>query len=341
MGQELFWTLAFNVIINSTLSFFTSIVLVELFVGLLRIKHPRVKVVCYFLPFFKIVLDFLLYHFSNWALLYGINPILAEKGTRQLSILINPFTGIQFSMKDGKTFSVADVIALSLDPIWIRVIVAIAIFGTIFFSALYLIRIVGAKSRIDLIIRSSVPIHLTLNPSLVSWMNKKQIRCAVTTTVDAPCVAGKTVLFPIQLIQDLLPEECDAIVAHEIAHFRWRDSGLRVVYLMIASLFWWIPSGWWQRRIQEMQEQASDAQIHQFGISRFALAEAVLKTAKKARAIPSGMVFSFVDLRLPLKNRIGIILKEPVQRTLGRKAIQYGCLGICLVSILFGKLWIF
>lgn len=41
MGQELYWIYAFNVIVNSTLSFFTTIVLVEIFVRLLRIKHPN------------------------------------------------------------------------------------------------------------------------------------------------------------------------------------------------------------------------------------------------------------------------------------------------------------
>jgi hypothetical protein len=53
-------------------------------------------VICRILPFFKISVDLCLCHVSKWALLHGVNPILAEKGTRQLSLLLNPFTGIQF-----------------------------------------------------------------------------------------------------------------------------------------------------------------------------------------------------------------------------------------------------
>ena len=101
MGQELYWIYAFNVIVNSTLSFFTTLALVELFVRLLRVRHPRAKAICRLLPFCKICIDLCLYHFSNWALLHGINPTLAETGTRNLSIMFNPFTGIQFSMQDG------------------------------------------------------------------------------------------------------------------------------------------------------------------------------------------------------------------------------------------------
>ncbi|MGC2595252.1 MAG: M56 family metallopeptidase [Rhabdochlamydiaceae bacterium] len=342
MGQELYWIYAFNVIINSTLSFFTTIVFIELFVCLLRVKHPRVKMICRFLPFCKICIDLFLSHFSNWALLHGVNPILAETGTRQLSIMVNPFIGIQFSMQDGKTFSLADVIALSIDPLWTRMIVFTAIVGTVFASIVYLICIVRGKRRVDLIVQGSTPIHqLTLNPSLTSWLKRKQIRCAVTSAVDAPCIAGKTILFPAQLINDLSQEECEAIVAHEIAHLQWRDCGLRLAYSIVAAVFWWIPTGWGQRRIEEMQEQASDSMIHRFGISRFALAEAVLKTAQKSRVTPSKLVFSFVERRLPLKSRMQMILQEPIPRALGWKTIQYGLLGISLLSILLGKLLIF
>lgn len=118
MESGLYWIYAFNIVVNSTLSFFTSLLLIEGCIALFRVAHPRVKVVCRVLPFIKICLDLCLYHISKWALIHGVNPTLAEKGTRQLALLLNPFTGIQFRMKDGKTFSIADVIALSIDPIW-------------------------------------------------------------------------------------------------------------------------------------------------------------------------------------------------------------------------------
>lgn len=342
MGSGLYLIYVFNIMINSTLSFFTMVVLIEIFMRLLRIKHPRVKVICFFLPFCKICLDLFLYHFSNWALLYEVNPILAKTGTRQLSIMVNPFTVIQFSMFDGKTFSLADVIALSIDPIWIRMIVLIAIAGIVITCALHLICIVRAKSRIDSVVRNSISIHtLNLNSSLTAWMKKKQVRCATTSVIDAPCIAGKTILFPTQLIYDLSLEECEAIIAHEMAHLLWRDSCLRLVYSIVAAIFWWIPTRWWQKRIEEMQEQASDSMIHRFGISRFALAEALLKAARKAKERPSKLVFSFVGCRPSFKTRIQMILQEPTQRAFGWTSIQYGLLGFGLLSILLGKLWIF
>lgn len=86
-----------------------------------------------------------------------------------------------------------------------------------------------------------------------------------------------------------------------------------------------------------MQEQGSDSMIHRFGISRFALAGAILKTAK---AVPSKRLLSFAGGAFSLKRRMQMILQEP-QRPTKWKPIQYGLLGLCLLSILFGKLWIF
>lgn len=339
---ELYWIYAFNMIVNSSLSFFTTVLLIEIFARLLRITHPRTKVICYFLPFCKICLDLFLYRVSNWALLHETNPIIAETGTRQVSIMINPFVGIQFSMLDGRTFSPADLIALSIDPFWTWAIVSIALFGAIITCALKLIRIVQDKSRIDLIVRSSTPIHgLNLKPSLVEWMKKKRVQLAKTSIVHTPCIARKTILFPAGLLNELSLEHCEAIIAHEMAHFHWRDCGLRLAYSLIATVFWWIPTGWWQKRIEEMQEQASDSMIHRFGISKFALAEAILQTAQKAEATSSSLAFSLIERRSSLKNRMKMILQEPMQQNPGWKAIQYGLLSISLLSILFGKLWIF
>jgi beta-lactamase regulating signal transducer with metallopeptidase domain len=340
MGQELYWIYAFNVIVNSFLSFFTTIVLVEICIRLLRINHPRVKCIGYFLAPSKICLDFFLYHYSNWALLHGVNPI-AETGTRNLSLMINPFAGIQFSMQDGKTFSLADMIALSMGLSWIRMVVLIAIMGVVIGFIAYGVRVIREKRYVGLIVRLSLPFARSIvNLPLASWLKKRQVRLAVTSFVDAPCIAGKTILFPSALINNLSAEEYEAIIAHEMAHLQWKDCSLRLVYSIVATVFWWIPTSGLQRRIEEMQEMAADLMIHRFGISKIALAEAVVKTAK-ARGVPSKLVFSFVGRRSSFRKRMEMILQEPMKQALGCKAMQYGLLGLSLFSILFGKLWIF
>src|SRR5689334_5770164 len=71
MSQELCWIFGFNIIVNSLLSFFTAFFLLELFLFIFRVRHPRLRAVCSLLPFVKICLDVFSYHFSHWALLQG------------------------------------------------------------------------------------------------------------------------------------------------------------------------------------------------------------------------------------------------------------------------------
>lgn len=341
MGSQLYWVYAFNIIVNSALTFFTSILLIEFFMCLFRIKHPRAKVICRILPFFKICLDFSLYHVSKWALLHGVNPILAEKGTRQLSLFLNPFTWIQLSMKNGRTFSLADVIALSVDPIWIQGVVCIVAFGSIVASLLYLRRILREKRQISMIIAQarSVPVK-HLHPSLVSWIQQKQITVAASDAISSPCIVRKTILFPAQLLQELSEKEIEAVIAHEMAHFHWKDCGIRIACSLVAWAFWWIPTTWWQKRIEDTQEQASDTTIHQFGIPGTALAGAILKTARETNIGKSQLAFSFVGGKPSLRKRIDLLLREP-SRFRRWKILQYGFLCCAWLSILFGTLWIF
>ncbi len=343
MGEQLYWIYAFNIVVNSALSFFTTIFLIQLFTFLFRIKHPRLQAICRCLPFFKICLDLWLYDFYRWALIDGVNPILAERGTRQVSAMLNPLIGIQLGMQDGKTFSLADVIALSIAPFWIQAIVSVAVVGSIIAIALHLVRIFHEKQYVSSIVQGSRSIPpLKPSSSLAAWVKKRKIIFFASAEITSPCLVGKKILFPAPLTDVLFQDEIEAITAHEISHYHWKDWVIRLVCSLIASIFWWIPSRWWQRRMEEMQEQASDAMIDRFGISPLALAEAVLKTVRNAKEqMPSMLATPFVGRRLQIQRRMQRILSSPIQPATKWRAVQYGFLICSLLSILFGRLWIF
>jgi beta-lactamase regulating signal transducer with metallopeptidase domain len=343
MNSELFWIYPFNIIVNSVLSFYTSIGLLAFFIYLLRIKQPRIKSFCYLLPFCKIGLDLFFYRFSNWALAFDLNPLLAQIGTRTLSIQVNPFIGIQLNMQNGQTFSLADVIALNVGPLWIRIIVITAMAGSIITFAFCLIRLIRDIAHTNRIVQDATPIHRSiLNPHLESWVNKKKVKYLASSTIHSPCIARKTLLFPSNLIDDLSQHEFEAIIAHEMAHLRWKDCILRLMCWLISAIFWWIPTQWWRKSMKNLQEKASDLAIHQFEISKFDLAAAVLKVARNTQPPFLKPAISFVERKTFLINRMQMILQhEPTSRALGWRTIQYGLLGICLCSILFGKMWIF
>src|SRR5579863_3920936 len=119
--MNLAWIYGFNIVINSLLAFFTVALLVKFLLWGFRIKQPRLQALALSLPLFKVGFDFFLYNFSRWALSSQINPLLCMPGTRAINVSLTystPFplsSGIYFSV-DGKTFTIADVIALSIDP---------------------------------------------------------------------------------------------------------------------------------------------------------------------------------------------------------------------------------
>ncbi len=343
MNPELYWIYLFNIIINSILSFYSSVLLVSLFVYFLRIKNPRVQSFCYLLPFCKIWLDLFFYCFSSWALAFNVNPLLALTGTRTLRVQIDPFFGIQFCMQNGQTFSLADVVALSIGLFWVRVIVISIGSGAVIALILCWVRFVRDGKRINRIIQNALPIHrFILNPKLKSWVNKMKVQFVASPEIHSPCVARKKLLFPSSLIDVLSQQEFEAIIVHEMTHLRCKDCIIRLMCWLISAVFWWIPTQWWRKRVEELQEKSSDQAIYQFEISKFALAEAVLKAARNTQVSNLRSVISFIENRTILTNRMQTILQqEPTQRTLGGRTIQYGLLGLSLCSILFGKMWIF
>jgi hypothetical protein len=290
--------------VNSFLSFFTAILLIEVFLKLFWIKHSRTLAVCRILPFFKICIDLCLYHFSHWALLEA-NPLLAEKGSRVLSVMFKPYAGVQLSLQNGRTFSPADLLALSVDPLWVRCVVLIAGMGSI--VAVFLL-------------------------AMRFFREKKLLQGPVQVT--SPCLIGKRILFPASLVPVLTHEEIDAVIAHEMAHFRWKDCAVRMALLFVAAVFWWIPNKWWQRRVEEVQEMAADAAVLQAGIPGHVLASAMLKTAQNAKG--SFLAFSFTGSSL--KRRVEKVLEGNT-----RQVCKWKCaLLICsMLSVFFGRLWIF
>jgi beta-lactamase regulating signal transducer with metallopeptidase domain len=343
MSQELCWIFGFNIVVNSLLSFFTAFLLIKLFLFIFRVRHPRIRAICSLLPFVKICLDVFSYHFSNWALLQGINPLIAEIGTRQLSLMVNPWMGIGLNMLERQTFSLADVIALSVDPVWIRSMVCLVAAGTIVSCSLFFFRLLKSKREVRHLLKSAslIAFPSDINSKLLFFIKKRGMQLGITSALASPCLAGKIILFPASLWNDLSPEMRDAIIAHEMGHFTWRDGALRFLCAAVAAVFWWVPTQWVHSRIAAMQERACDSWIHRFGICKFALANAIVQTANRGRGKRSSLLCSFIERPSSLKRRVEWMMQERAAPSRAIMTIQYGLVGVTFLSILFGKMWIF
>jgi beta-lactamase regulating signal transducer with metallopeptidase domain len=348
--MTLAWAYAFNILINSTLAFLTVAILVKFLMWALRIQQPRIQAICLCLPLFKIVADCFFYNFSRWALAHQIDPFQSEPGTRAITAMfcrpastasfVPANTGIHFILADGKTFTVADLLTLSFDPLWIKSIVVLAMSISIGLCSFRLYQWLKSRQMLQKLLESCSPCHRIPRASIQSALNKTRIM--ISSRIDIPCAIsqGRLIIFPEQLLDQLSTEEFEAIIVHELDHLRWRDSYLRMALQLLCAFFWWIPTKRGRSRFEQMQELACDAKISKFNISAIDLASAITKTAQTIKKHRRNLhAMCFVE-STHIVCRINALLKQP-KRTLGWSIAQTLLIGSLLIPIFFGQFWIF
>jgi len=103
-------------------------------------------------------------------------------------------------------------------------------------------------------------------------------------------------LIPQALWERLNSIQRDAILIHELAHWRRRDHWVRWIELLATTFYWWHPACWWARReLREAEEQCCDGWVlHATGDFRHsanALLEAVeFVSSRVERPFPSSAV---------------------------------------------------
>jgi beta-lactamase regulating signal transducer with metallopeptidase domain len=348
--MNLGWIYAFNILINSVLAFFTVALLVKFLLWAFRIQQPRIQALALSLPLFKVGFDFFLYNFSRWALSSQINPLLCSPGTRAINVSFTyptsltpyPFSsGIYFSLEGGKTFTIADVIALFVDPLWIKTIVILALAVSFGFGGLRLLQALKARKIVKEILANAMPYLRVMSAPLEAALRKSKVQIFISTEVDVPCAVSRSIIFPQNLMQNLSQAEFEAICVHELDHLRWKDSLLRSVQRMLSTVFWWIPTKRWQSCLEQAQELACDAKISKFNLLPIDLASAIAKAARSAKTnSPCLPVMYFIE-KGRLLGRIKALVKPASKRSLGIRIAQYTAIFSLLTVIFFGQFWIF
>jgi len=347
--MNLAWIYAFNVLVNSLLAFITVALLVKLLLWAFMIKQPRIQALALSLPLFKVCFDFFLYNFSRWALTSQINPLLCMPGTRAINVSLAyptsftpyPFSsGIYFSVEGGKTFTIADVIALSVDPLWVKLVVTLALVVSVGLGGRRLLQALKAQKQVKEILRNALPCLRIASCSVDAALKKSNVQIFVSCKVDVPCAVSRCIIFPQNLMQNLSQAEFEAICIHELDHLRWKDSSFRAAQRMLSTLFWWIPTKRWQSRLELAQELACDAKITKFNLLPIDLASAIVKAARGAKSSPCLPVMYFVE-KGRLLGRIKALVNPASKRSLGIRIAQGFVVFGLLTVIFFGQFWIF
>lgn len=356
MDKIAFFTL--NIFLNSFLAFFTVVFLIESVIFLFRIRQGRIAATLRMLPIIKLPLDICLYDFSRWSYAQGINPLSCEEGTRTFLVVCG-WTGqitdwfflpikssIQLTVSSDLTFTVADLIGYSINPLVLRVFAGLFIILTLCFTIRKLFLYYFSLKSLKSLAKSFYPLHKKMpNSALSSCIRKYGVKILTSSTFKgSPFVAGlisSAVYIPSCLYKSLSKKEYEAVLAHEIEHVRCKDSLVRLILDFIRTVFWWIPSKGLYARIEEGQEIGCDLKCKKYGIASNDLASAIFKSARYSINPPYHLCAHQLAKHTIIK-RVNILLQPSSIRF---KKIRFIftvlAFGIASLVIFPGKFWMF
>ena len=94
-------------------------------------------------------------------------------------------------------------------------------------------------------------------------------------------IFSPTLLMPAGITNHLAPAQLDAILAHELCHWRRRDNLTAAIHMLVEVLFWFHPLVWWLGgRLVVERERACDEAVIESGSDRQTYAEGILKVCQ-------------------------------------------------------------
>jgi WD40 repeat protein/beta-lactamase regulating signal transducer with metallopeptidase domain len=169
-----------------------------------------------------------------------------------------------------------------------------------FISTIYLLGVTGLLARLvvglwggERLRRSAISVN---DASLVTMIRYQAERMGLALAptiaycdrVAMPVVVGvlrPMILLPAALVSGLTPDQLQAVVLHELAHIRRRDSIINLLQRVIESLLFFHPAVWLiSRRISRERELAADDLVLRAGWSGPLYADALVRMAELSSA---------------------------------------------------------
>ncbi|MEA2711514.1 MAG: hypothetical protein QOF78_4115 [Phycisphaerales bacterium] len=173
----------------------------------------------------------------------------------------------------------------------------------------------------------------------------RAVRLLENARVDVPAVIGvlrPVILVPIALLNDLSPQQVEAILAHELAHICRHDYLINLIQSAIETLLFYHPATWWisMNIRRERENCCDDIAAHVCGDGRaYAAALAALEQRRNS-AIVSHLAPAATGAGAggDLLDRVRRVLKlPPLRRRISRtRSIAAAALALaCVVLPLF------
>jgi len=325
-----------SVLLNVVLAFLTATFVIEAFLLLFRIKGHRARASFRLFPFVCVIMDRVFNEFSmvNW-----LNPLSCNSCVQKLFLQVF-FPQLKTHLSVNEV-TLTNHLAANYTLQTSKVIFYIFLSITAFLVLRKLCQIAYQNQLLRLIIqRGEISERPMDNIPLSKTLTTHQVKIVVSDEIDVPmALHSRVILMPRKVMDVIMQEEFFAILAHEFEHLRWRDPYTRLFSQLVSSLFWWVPTRWWMKKVIQDQEMACDHGTLNYGLPKEALATAIVKVSRKVKLRDEELFCAFTDKVCSTKARLQEMLGLPTTK---EKLLRIGLIGIVievliLVLCLSGK----
>lgn len=296
-------------LVNSFLAFFIWALVVEIFMRVFRIRKPRVRSTLRLLPFFSLLFDVA---FREYSITYWLNPLNCSSCV-QKSFLETFFPHLQMYLSQNK-MSLIHYLGADYHHSAVPLLLTFLVLVSIYFIARQIIQSFSLVSAIKKILsRSTLSTRPIYNIQLSRILNQYRVKIFISNEILIPLASyTKVIIIPQRSLEILTQQEYEAVIAHELEHIKYSDSFVRLFYHFVATLFWWVPTESWMKKMDHEQEMACDQNVLSYGLHEDSIASALLKVSRQIKDYKqvsnNQLICCLVDKTNPTKARIKAIL---------------------------------
>lgn len=293
-----------SILISALIAFFTVVIIVESSIILFNIKQGRTRSILRFFPFISLSLDLLLHTFSigHW-----LNPLNCSSCVQKffLTVFFPNLKSYLYSNEVSLLTYLGAGISHTIFSIMFGVFLVITLY---FILRVLFSTFVFAKALQDKITPEDICTRSIKNVLLLAAIQKNNIKIFASEEVKIPMVTCFKAIFIPRKIIEIPQGEFEAIIAHELEHLLRKDPIIRLFSQLISSIFWWVPTHSWRKKLELDQEIACDQSISKYGLNKEFLASALMKVATTARKKSCEAFCYLNDKKHPLLRRLEMML---------------------------------
>jgi len=239
-----------SLLMNAALIFFTVAFIVEGIVGLFQVKNRRSRATFRLFPFLAMIMDRI---FTEFNLVNWLNPLGCCSCTQKL--ILKAFFKDFNHYLTTHNLSLMSYLTSDNSELLSMIIFTMFCSSTFFFFAYKLSRVFLHDRLLKSIIKNAEPYnHVVDNAKLQFSLKKNKVDILLSDQILIPFATySKKIMIPKSITEKTSQAEFDSIIAHELEHIRRKDPVIRIFYEFVSAIFWWVPTGWWKKKIIEDQ----------------------------------------------------------------------------------------